>query len=204
MLIDLIVDGLFLCMNLAGLILAAGESKRLGEPKQLVRYKGKALINTAIDLLSNLGLSPVTVVLGAHFETIKSEIRDLSVTVVENKNWKAGMGSSLSIGIEEANRMTNIDGALVMLCDQPKLTSKHLQEMLSLKNGQSIIASEYNNLKGVPAIFPRRYFRDLMNLSSDIGARKLIAQYSGVLSVPCVDCGFDVDTPDDLRQLKLD
>lgn len=190
-------------MRIAGLILAAGESSRLGRPKQLVKYKGNSLLNHAINTLLETGINDVFVVLGANRNRIASSIHSSEVITIYNDQWRDGMGSSLSAGIRALEFDDQIEAVLVILSDQPKITAAHYNALVSSsKEKEQIVCSAYDGAIGVPAIFPRSCFRDLKALTGDKGARPVIDSYENKISIPCADCGIDIDTPDDLINLQ--
>ncbi len=190
-------------MRIAGLVLAAGESKRLERPKQLVKYRDRTLLNIAIQTLLDTGIKDVFVVLGSQRTRIASSILSSGVITIYNDEWKEGMGSSLSTGVKAIKFDNHVDGVLIMLCDQPKVSVDHLNALINSANqNEKIICSEYNGIYGAPAIFPKSYFAELMLLKEDEGARKVISKYADKISIPCKECAIDIDTQEDLSQLN--
>ena len=190
-------------MRIAGLVLAAGESKRLGRPKQLVKYEGKTLLNQAIHTLFETGITDVYVVLGAHRTQIASSIAKADAITIYNDQWRDGMGSSLQTGVKAVSADNQADAILVVLSDQPKVRVAHLNKLINSYDQEHIICSRYNGINGVPTIFPRLYFTDLMSIAGDEGARKVITKYeSEVVSFDCPECAVDIDTPSDLAEIK--
>ena len=188
-------------MKINGLILAAGESKRLGKIKQLLLHQQTPLLTHAQNQLNSL-CSQVFVVLGAHHQTIQRSIK-ISNPII-NKNWKAGIGSSLSIGAKEAQ--TDADGILICLSDQPLIPNAHFTSLVNTfkLNPKNIVASKYNNSFGVPAIFPPDLFEALcLSEHTDKGAKAIIYQNIGlVLSKDCNEASLDIDTKNDLSLLQ--
>ena len=160
----------------AVLILAAGESKRIGKPKQLLPYKKSNLLLEKIKQFQSLDRVQVFVVLGAYFKDIFPLLRELPVKVVMNTNWQEGMGSSLSKGIELIQKKEMFDRVLITLSDLPLMESSHYEELIELsKNtGKRIIQTEYEDTAGVPVIFDKSLFRSLARLKNDEGAKPLI------------------------------
>ena len=183
-------------MKCAAVILAAGASSRLGEPKQLVRLAGEErLLERALRIAAEAGCEPVVVVLGAIAEQIAAECRLTQARVVINPDWREGMGSSLRVGIAA---IAGADRAIVMTCDQPAVTAEHLQELMRLGHAEAV-ASGYDGRCGVPACFPSTMFPELMELTGDAGARMLLAS---ALVVDLPGGGMDVDTPETLAEAR--
>jgi CTP:molybdopterin cytidylyltransferase MocA len=188
-------------MRVAAIILAAGASRRLGQPKQLVEYKGETLIARAVRIAHEAELQPVIVVLGAERDAVRAAVRDERVVIVENDAWSEGIASSMRAGLEALG--PDVSGALMMPCDQPRLSAEHLTRMMhSFANGV-IVASTYAGVRGVPAIFPPGTWSELMKLSGDVGARRLLQDPAW----PVVEVAFeggevDIDAPEDLAELQ--
>jgi molybdenum cofactor cytidylyltransferase len=193
-------------MPVAAIILAAGASRRLGQPKQLLGFGGEALLERAVRLASDAGAMPVFVVLGAHFAPICATVSFDAAIPLLNDQWEQGMSSSIHAGLSElAVRAPRASGVLLMSCDQPRLSLQHLRALLDLFAAQttpSILASSYAGIHGVPAVFPRSTFPELLALRGDKGARAVIAQPScPVITLPFEGGEVDIDSPEDLAQL---
>ncbi len=186
------------------LILAAGESKRMGQPKQLLPYKGSTLLLEKIKQFQSLERTQVFVVLGAYFKDIFPHLRELPVKVVMNSNWQEGMGSSLSKGVELIRKKEAYDRVLITLADLPLLESSHYEELidLSMNSGKRIIQTEYEKTSGVPVVFDKSLFNSLSRLKNEEGAKPLIEKYKKeVLKVRSKTPFFDVDTSDAYEKL---
>ena len=192
--------------NMAALVLAAGASSRLGEPKQLITFKGERLLDRAIRLAREAGASPVFVVLGADYERMLQALSDSpeapesDVRILINKAWKSGMSSSIRLGATAAERV-GAEDLLVLGCDQPSVTAEHLRELCGASKREHAVASYYWQRRGIPALFPAFAFHALQELTGDTGARELL-QDEAVLTVPLPGGEFDVDTPEDLERLR--
>jgi len=188
--------------KVAALVLAAGASTRLGQPKQLVTYHGERLVERAIRLAREAGASPIFVVLGAEYERILEVLTpsDSSTRILVNKGWKRGMASSIALGAAAAERI-GADDLLVLTCDQVTVTREHLQRLMGSPHREHVVASYYWERKGIPALFRDFAFNALQELSGDTGARDLL-QDDAVFTVPLSGGEFDVDTPEDLHRLR--
>jgi molybdenum cofactor cytidylyltransferase len=180
-------------MRVGAVVLAAGASKRLGEPKQLVRLGTETLLERAVRIASEAECSPVVVVLGASSELIRAKCELHRAVIVVNDDWLEGMGSSIRVGVE---KLENVDSSVVMTCDMPAVTVAHLRSLMAM---DEVTASAYVARRGVPAYFPKSVFPSLMKLSGDAGARDLLQ------SARCVELiggELDVDTADDLARAR--
>lgn len=194
-------------MSVAAIILAAGPSSRLGQPKQLLGFAGEALLERALRLAKEAGASPVLVVLGANFAPICATIPFNEAIPVFNEKWEQGMSTSIHAGLNEADvRAPEATGALVMTCDQPRFSAGHLRSLLLAFTGAqsepTIVASNYAGIHGIPAIFPRSVYPKLHALHGDKGARALLAKPPcRIVALACSGCEVDIDLPEDLAHL---
>lgn len=161
--------------KIAILILAAGESKRMGSPKQLLKWGNSTLLNHSIDQAVASKADEVYLVLGANYEKIISSITEPSVVVFAHTDWRKGMGNTLAFGVNQLKDF-EFDGILVMLADQPQVDTSFLNVLISeVELGDKpIVATSYKKEGGVPAIFDKSYFNELTSLLGDIGARLVI------------------------------
>ena len=179
--------------GIAGVILAAGASTRLGQPKQLVEFGGETLLSRAVRSADEAGCWPIVVVLGADARRVLSRCSLRCVAVLVNPWWQEGMASSLRLGIAS---VTSWDGVLLMTCDQPAVTPEHLQ---ALADSEEPTASSYANRRGVPAFFPRSSFPELLKLKGDSGARDLLRQ---ARTIELAGGELDIDTDGDLAEAR--
>ncbi|MGC1394712.1 MAG: nucleotidyltransferase family protein [Coleofasciculaceae cyanobacterium] len=183
------------------IILAAGASTRLGTPKQLLRYGGQSLLFHAAQTAVASVCKPVLIVLGAYAELLKQEVQDLPVQVVENPHWQEGMGASIGTGIKAINSFSdNIEAVVLMLCDQPFVSVDVINNLVKSSGitKHSIVASQYQETFGVPALFKRTLFGELLSLRSAEGAKKIITKYSSEVDTIAFANGvIDIDTPGD-------
>jgi molybdenum cofactor cytidylyltransferase len=187
------------------IVLAAGASVRMNEPKLLLRFQGKTLLRRAAQTALESIYKPVVIVLGKNFERARAEIADLPVEIVFNENWRRGLSSSIRAGVEKLLEIAPAAAAVVItLADQPLVTAHHLN-LFAEKFAQSksaIIAAEYNETRGVPALFARNIFDDLDNLAGDQGAKQIIQKYRSLATtIDLPEAAFDIDTPQDYLNL---
>ncbi len=187
------------------MLLAAGGSRRLGQPKQLVKRDGESLVRRAAGLLLSLGADPVVVVTGFRSEEVSSQLRGLNLVVVNNPDWELGMGGSIACGVR--NVPADADGVLVMPCDQWRLTVEDLFVLLSAWKSDisRIIESSWNDEKsyysGPPVIFPGELMHELSFVNGKRGARSVIDRHREIVrTVELENAAYDVDEPQDLDQ----
>lgn len=188
----------------AAIILSAGSSSRLGKPKQLLEYEGKTLIERAIISAQNANCHPIIVVTGAYKKEIEKQIKHLGTEIVENPDWEQGMGTSVSLAIKKLQKSGKAQQAIIMLSDQPFVENTHLSELIRVKdlNKKKMVASQYKNKLGVPALFDLSYFAALENLKGPEGARKIInTENDKTASVPFERGKIDIDTQEDYKAL---
>ena len=181
----------------AALVLAAGASTRLGEPKQMIQLHGETLLERAIRVAGNAGLTPIVVVLGAAAKRVAEACDLRSAWVVVNAGWAEGMGSSIRAGMELVQGFPEVSGVVVMTCDMPGVTAGHLRALR--QEADTAAASAYAGRRGVPAYFPRAAFAELLQLRGDAGARELLRAAE---VVELVGGEMDVDTVADLERLR--
>ena len=189
----------------AGVILAAGASRRLGHPKQLLRYRGETLIHRTVRLARAAGLAPLQVVVGHRGREVAAALGEFgaAAAVVTNPDWRRGMGGSLARGI--ASLPPEAAAALVLVTDQPQLSAALLGVMLERyrSGGPTLVACRYaSGALGVPALFARCHFAELAALSGERGAGALFARHAAALAAVSFPAGDrDVDTPADAAAL---
>lgn len=192
--------------NVAMIILAAGASTRMGVPKQLLPYQGRSLLYHAVESAIASVCKPVVVVLGANVQQIRSEIRQPCVQVVENPQWNLGMSTSIRSGILSlSTSCESVDAAVIAVCDQPFLSAEIINLLVGAyhSTGKPIIASQYAEALGVPALFNHIFFSELAALKETVGAKHLINKHlNEVFCVPFPLGAVDIDTPKDYEQLQ--
>lgn len=190
-------------LRTAAVLLAAGASRRLGQPKQLIQLGNESLLRRTARLALASGCSPVFVVLGYEAEQLCPELDGLPVLAITNENWAEGIGSSLRCGVAAAQR-TRAENVLLLVCDQPRLSLEHLQSLLArhYRTGAPITASCYEERVGVPAIFALPLFPELLEIRGDRGARQVIERHAAVVQVVAWPEGaMDLDWPEQLTDI---
>ncbi len=190
------------------IILAAGASSRLGSAKQLLVYNGHTLLQHALHAALDSVAHPVIIVLGAGEHDIRKKVNLNKVNTVVNTDWQEGMASSIRCGIHTLLLIEpQSEGAVIMLCDQPHVSSSLLNELVQThqNTAKPIIASSYNNTAGVPAYFHKKIFPALLGLKGDTGARSIIQQHAGETATVVFSKGsIDIDTAADYKELSKD
>ena len=184
------------------LVLAAGASTRLGQPKQLVKLGGRPALHRVVANAVALAGHAVTVVLGAHAREMTHLLAHSPASTLVHRGWEEGLGSSLRFGA--ASLPPGCDAALVLLGDQVAVTADDLKRLAAAWRGEEslLAASVYGGQVGVPAIFPRICFPELAELRGDQGARMILERNSyRLVRVPMSNAAIDLDTPEDLAAL---
>lgn len=179
--------------GVAVVILAAGASSRLGKRKQSLLLGHETLLDRSVRIANDAGFSQVVVVLGAFADQIRSNCRLQNCRVLLNSDWKNGMGTSIRHGIQSLNP---VQGAVVMTCDMPAVTSNHLER---LATSDKLTASYYANRRGVPAYFPKSMFPSLLQLDGDNGAKELLRSAP---AIELVGGELDIDTAEDVTRMQ--
>jgi molybdenum cofactor cytidylyltransferase len=189
--------------SLAGLVLAAGGSSRLGYPKQLLIWRGKPLIQYAVEQSLAVCGAGVVVVTGADSTDIATILQVQNVELVANPEWQAGVATSLRAGIN-ALQSRPLGGVLITLCDQPLVKTHDLARLADIWQAAPHLpaAARYGNVVGVPAIFPVGYFDQLAGLEGDAGARTLLRANSTCRIMDMPDAALDIDTAEDIERLR--
>ena len=193
-------------MSSTGLVLAAGSSRRMGSPKQLLMVRGKPLLELVIGQVNASNLDEVVVVLGAAAEEIQSRVDLGRARVLVNPEHSAGMASSLKAGV--ASLGPDVDRAIVILGDQPDVDSKLLNRLLDLQESSGLPAAalDFNGLLHPPVVLKRELWADLMSLEGDVGCRAVIRARPELVAKLPVETDLthpiDIDTPEDYSSLS--
>jgi len=189
-------------MSIGLVLLAAGASRRLGQPKQLLPFRGRPLLRHLCEAVAATTLfDPFVVVLGASAARVRREAGPLPAKIVVNKNWRQGMGSSIHCGVRPCR---SCEALVIMLCDQPFVTGPLLRRLVAvyLRNPAAIVCCRYDKTTGPPVLFPSIYFPALRALAPDAGAKSVIVKnIDAVRFVSFRKGAADIDTPADWRQI---
>jgi molybdenum cofactor cytidylyltransferase len=190
-------------MTIGIILLAAGSSSRMGQSKQLLEIGGEQLLLKSTRVALQALPEKVIIVLGANESAHRKIIEKLPVEIVTNKDWQQGMGSSLKKGMKELLLTApKLDAVLVLVCDQPLLTTEHLDQVIKKFNltKSPIVASYYSGTAGVPALFDKSLFKKLLNIEDQAGAKKIILQHEEVVqTIDFPQGSIDLDTLDDYQ-----
>ncbi len=180
-------------------VLAAGPSTRFGSPKQLVRLGGTPIVHQAAARAAALAGHSVTIVLGANAREVAPALRQSAATIVVNRDWAEGLASSIRTAVRSAP--PGCDGLLLLTCDQVAVTADDLRHLyVAWRRHPVLIATAlYGGAPGLPAIFPRWAFADLMELRGDRDPRLVLRRSADrLVRVPMSNAAIDLDTPEDL------
>lgn len=187
------------------IILAAGNSSRLGRPKQLLEYKETTLLkNTVLEALK-VQNSFIILITGSNNNLIEKELKSREITISFNPDWEIGMSSSIIKGIQEVLLLnSDCESCILAVCDQPFVTNSVFENLIKefQKTKKGIAASAYSETLGTPVLFHKKYFEELLELKGQEGAKKLIKKYADdVVSVVFEKGNIDIDTEEDYRKL---
>jgi len=187
----------------AGIILAAGEGSRFGQPKQLLDYKGQPYARrVALTALAS-GLSPVVLVTGAYAIDVQAVVEDLPVIIAHNTQWTTGQSSSIRVGLHQLP--TETGAAIFLLADQPQVNPPILRALVDhhARNLPPILVPLIRDRRANPALFDRVTFPELNTITGDVGGRAIFPKYP-LTYLPWLDESLliDIDTPEDLAKLE--
>jgi len=197
--------------SVAGIVLAAGESTRMGRPKQLLQAGGRMLLERILNEALRSDLAEVILVLGHRHDEIRAALGSVlqrpGIQVIENRKYKEGISSSISAGLAEIEKKH--DHAMILLADMPSIDADLINLLLRryLDSRQSLGAIQLKGKRTHPVIFSRKLFHELYNLKGDVGARHLFEKYAGRVCLVGPSRPYDdrdIDTPEDHTEYKKD
>ncbi len=190
------------------IILAAGESSRLGRPKQMLDYKGETLLQYTIKIALQSKARHVYTILGAFSDVINPTIKKFSIRIIQNNYWQKGMSSSIRCGMNAILSSNSIPQAvIVMLCDQPFVTSLLIDELIETYQSKDalIVNCKYESSFGPPILFDHKLFSEMAKLEGADGAKPLVRKYfDRVKHVDFPDGEKDIDTEMDRLEYLRD
>ena len=186
-------------------ILAAGNSSRLGRPKQLLEYKDSTLLKNTVHEASLVPNSTIIVVTGSNTELIESDLNFAPVKTCFNSDWESGLATSIAKGLKELLTLCpDCESCIFAVCDQPHLTTVIFEDLILhyQNNEKGIAASTYSETFGTPVLFNEKYFDELLELEGHEGAKKIISRFmDDVIAVPFEKGNVDIDTIEDYDKL---
>ena len=209
--------------QIAAVILAAGESSRLGQPKQLIQFRGKTLVRRMVDAASEAGCRPILVVVGngkqaPHLDALRSpkeetrqlvdaitsELKGTGATIIANPNWKHGIGTSIRAGVQHLlDTAPGIEATVLLACDQPFVQRDVIDGLITLhyETRKPIVAASYAGTLGIPALFDRSGLPQLLGLDDSVGAKSIIlSNRDQVAEFPFPEGEIDIDTVEDYER----
>jgi CTP:molybdopterin cytidylyltransferase MocA len=182
-------------------VLAAGASRRLGQPKQLVELAGEPLVRRVAQLAREAGCEHVGVVIGCQGPVVAAALSGVACELLDNAEWPEGIAASVRAAARWADDR-RFEALMLLVCDQLNLSAGHLSRLWSLWQAtpEIAVASSYASTLGVPAIFPRAYYGALLQLHGDQGAARLL-RVGPVTQVAWAEGATELDTPEDLAKL---
>lgn len=189
-------------MQTAILLLAAGNSSRLGRPKQLLRLKsGNSLLENTIEAAMESNSQHVCIVLGSAYNFFSKIIQDTTVDVVHNTDWQKGMGSSIKKGVQFIlDNHPQTESIVISVCDQPYMNTVVFNDLIKETGNNNIITSKYDDQTyGVPVLFPSSYFNELMNIGDQEGAKSIVENAKSRTYINFKLGNIDIDTEEDVR-----
>jgi molybdenum cofactor cytidylyltransferase len=193
--------------SVAGVVLAAGTSSRLGQPKQLLTYGGRSLVRRAVDVGLAAGLTPLVVVTGAHATDVEGELRGLPVHLVHNEGYRAGQSTSVRAGVSALSADT--EAVVMLLVDMPAVDEQVVRALVAAwhTTGAPLVRPTFDGRPGNPVLFAASLFPEMLALEGDEGGRPILQRHAECVQlVPTTQPGVlvDVDTWDAYAQLLAD
>ena len=193
--------------NIKKILLAAGESRRFGDKNKLSEIiNGKPIINHILDTLFEIfDPSELIAIVGHEQNIIKNLIFNKDIKILENKDYRKGIGTSIALGMNNLN--ADVDGVMIIPADMPYLNSNdlfNLEKKFIELNCEKVVMPEHNSKIGNPVILPRNYFKTLKTLKDDFGAKSLIRKKDIVTLKTGFGTVFDIDTKEELAKTKPD
>jgi molybdenum cofactor cytidylyltransferase len=191
-------------VRVAAVVLAAGGSTRFGKSKQLAAFRGETFVRHIVAATVEAGCAPVVVVVGEDAAQITLELNGLAASIAMHPQWSIGLGSSIGVGVKHViDSAAEPDAAILLACDQPFVSAATLRQLIQLRltSGKPIVASAYAATLGIPALFDRSCFPDLLQLKGDSGAKGIIlSRQHNVAPFYFPAAAIDIDTAADYQR----
>ena len=195
--------------QLGVVILAAGKASRMGEPKALLTYQGHSFLLNTYNLAQSVHPKSIVTVLGHYFDQMSAHCNNHKIPFVLNEAYENGMSSSIQCGLTYLlSHFPQVNMVLILLADQPKINTEHISDLLHKIRSSNylMVCTAYSDTYGVPAVFRKEYFPELLELKGEKGAKNLIEK--GVLNhentIHFVYGRIDIDTPQDYLNLSAE
>lgn len=188
--------------SVALILLAAGESRRMGTQKQLLPVQGKPMVRLIAERARDVSTGPLIIVTGANGPDVAQAVAGLEAHCTFNAEWAEGMGASLRHGMRTLAQIApDSPAVLILLADQPGVSTRHLAALLDTHRAhpERIIATEHNGVAQPPVLFPQPWFARLATLQGDRGARAILREAANEIHLVHADSIDDVDTPEDYK-----
>ncbi|QIL42081.1 nucleotidyltransferase family protein [Pedobacter sp. HDW13] len=184
------------------IMLAGGNSSRLGQAKQLLTFNGKQLIDIVTEAMLTSGFSPVLAVLGGHAGQLTAKLK---IDFIINQQWEAGISTSIVAGLSAMLQSNpDLDGVILSVSDQPFISAAVFKTLFETQqiSGKGIVASQYASTMGTPVLFTKKYFAPLLALSGNSGAKAIIVENPNDVATIAFEMGhIDIDTMADYTNL---
>jgi len=191
--------------TIAAVVLAAGGSTRFGSSKQQLAVGEETLLQRAVSAAVQAGCIPVAVVVGAELDALASDLSATPATIVYNPEWREGIGASIRVGVQHLVQSSEATEAVILLaCDQPQVNARTLTELIRIREAtrKPIVTCAYAGTFGIPTLFDRTCFDELLALKGDQGAKALIlSRRNDVETLDFPGGAIDIDTPADYERL---
>ena len=189
-------------MNIGVVILAAGESKRMGVPKQILPIFGVPMLKYLVDEVLDTEAHPVTVVVGANKTKIIPLLENIPIGIIDNPDWQKGMGSSIKMGLVGSYLITKgFDGLIFMTSDMPFVDAQVINKLIKTAREfpeKTIIASRYAGTLGIPVLYKKERFEDILDMKPEHGSKQFFNKYQDEIVSVDFDLGaIDLDTKED-------
>lgn len=189
-------------------LLAAGSAERMQKNKLLLNIGKKTLLENAVVAAQNTSARTTILVLGANENENRNAIKSYKVETVINENWKKGIGSSIKCGIQKMfSDFQETEAIIISVCDQPYLDKEIFEGLIStyIISGKKIVVSAYRQSIGVPVLYDRAFFNELLNIPDRYGAKKFVIEKADediITTFPFPKGEIDIDTIEDIKNLS--